>query len=386
MHEAPAPVGLASVNSDYVTTSVSLLNPAGGVLVPDCVATVAGSPGGMSTLSGDVVLPSQPQHGGALVLIDRSYGALTFVNTSPIAAAPCIVHAVVPIPGGSKMNPHDVVIFADDRAYVTRYNRDASASSPQYQGNDVVVINPSTGAFVQRIPLDGYASSGNGPVLVRPDRAVLAGGMIVVSLNQVDESFATYGDGAVVLIDPASNQPVASISIPNLYNCEGMDYIASSHKLLVACGGGSAKPNQPLQSGIAVIDLGATPPRLDQIISSIAFDGRPLDFSWVVAGPTAATPNRAFAASADPNLTGPDAMFQFDFKSGAAVQVTTAPAFTLGAPAVSGDVLFVPQALSKAPKVQLYDVSGPVTVQPQPISTFSPDHDYSLPPRQIAWY
>ncbi|HXJ22625.1 MAG TPA: hypothetical protein VMT03_20575 [Polyangia bacterium] len=380
---APPPVGLASVNSDYSSTTVSLLNPAGGVMVSDCIASSAGSQSNSKTLSGDVVLPSQPQRGGLLVLVDRSYGNLTFVNTTPTPNADCVIHSQIAVPGGGKLNPHDVVIVSDDRAYVTRYNADPTASSVQQMGNDVIVMNQTTGAYISRISLDGYAAVG---VLARPDRALIANGLLAVSLNQVDAAFSTYGDGVVVLINTSTNQVVASVPLPNLTNCEGMDYIASSKTLLVACGGGYASSNQPLQSGIAVIDLAGTPARLDKIISSMAFDGRSLDFSWILAAPTSGAPSRAFTGSTDPNFIGPDALFQFDFGSGAAVQVTTGPSFTLGQPAVSGDVLFVPEAISKAPRVQLFDVSGAVTAAPVAISTFSPDQDHSLPPRQLAWY
>jgi hypothetical protein len=380
---APAPVGLASLNSDYATTSLSLLKPTGGVLMSPCVRSSSIPNSSSKTISGDAVLPSQPQRGGYLVMVDRIYGVLDFVDTSS-----CFIARQIAVPGGGKTNPHDIVVTSDHRAYVTRYDADSTASSPQQVGNDVIVIDPTNGTFISRISLDGYASSGgnSGPVLARPDRALIAGGMIAVSLNQIDATFSTYGDGAVVFIDPATNAVAASVPLPGLYNCEGMDYIASSSTLLVSCGGGYSNPNRPLQSGIAVIDLSASPPRLDHVISSIAFDGRPLDFSWVLSAATPSWPTRAFTGSTDPASMGPDAMFQFDFASGAVVQVTTAPSFTLGAPAVSGPNLLVPEALKNAPMIQLFDVSGPITTAPRSVATFNPDLGNSLPPRQVAWY
>jgi hypothetical protein len=380
---APAPMGLASVNSDYSSTSLSLLKTTGGVAVSDCVQSTALPNSSAKTISGDAVLPSQPQRGGYLVLVDRTDGVLDFVDTTS-----CFIARQIAVPGGGKTNPHDIVITSDHRAYVTRYDADSTASSPQQVGNDVIVIDPTNGTFISRISLDGYASSGNssGPVLARPDRALIANGLIVVSLNQVDATFGTYGDGAVVLLDPATNAVSSSIPLPGLYNCEGMDYIASSSTLLVSCGGGYSNPNRPLQSGIAVVDLGATPPRLDHVISSIAFDGRPLDFSWVLGAATPGAPTRAFTGSTDPASVGRDAMFQFDFTSGAVVTVTTGPSFTLGAPAISGQTLFVPLGLDKAPAIELFDVSGPVTTAPQSVAMFNPDLGNSLPPRQIAWY
>ncbi len=117
---------------------------------------------------------------------------------------------------------------------------------------------------------------------------------------------------------------MASVSLPGLYDCEGMDFVAASHMLLVACGGAFGGRDQPLQSGIAVVDLGASPPRLDHVVSSVAFDGHPVSFGWVLSAPSAAAPNRAFAATYDPKGIAADAVFQFDFASGAVTPVTTA--------------------------------------------------------------
>jgi hypothetical protein len=137
-----------------------------------------------------------------------------------------------------------------------------------------------------------------------------------------------------------------------------------------------------LQSGIAVVDLGANPPRLDHVVSSVAFDGHPVSFGWVLGAPSAAAPNRAFAGTYDPKGIAPDALFQFDFVSGSVTPVTSASAFALGSPALSDQLLLVPEALFTAPKVQLVDVTG----TPQPISGFTPDPKNGLPPRAIAWY
>ena len=313
-----------------------------------------------------------------IVIVDRGNGALTFVDPSG-----CFITRQVAIPGGAKTDPHDVVMLSDHRAYVTRYQANATAANVQQAGNDVIAIDPTTGGYVSRISVDMYASTGAGAqVLARPDRAVIADGRVVVSLNQIDASYATYGDGAVVVIDPTTDKIVASVALPGLYDCEGMDFVGASHMLLVACGGAFGGRDQPLQSGIAVVDLGANPPRLDHVVSSVAFDGHPVSFGWVLAAPSAAAPNRAFAATYDPKGIAPDALFQFDFASGAVVPVTTSAPFSLGSPALADQLLFVPEALLTAPKVQLLDVTG----TPQPKSGFTPDPKNGLPPRAIVWF
>jgi hypothetical protein len=373
----PAPTGLVSLNSDYQSTSLSLLNPDGGLLKGDCVHSSTLGNGTSKTISGDAVLPSQPQRGGYVVIVDRTNGALTFVDP-----AGCFIARQTPIPGGGKLDPHDVVIVSAHKAYVTRYQANLASASPQLIGNDVVAIDPTDGTYLSRVNLDAYASKSAAGVLARPDRAIIADGRVVVSLNQIDASYTAYGDGAVAIIDPATDMVTGSVALPGLYDCEGMDFVPASHTLLVSCGGIYAAKDQPLQSGIAVVDLSASPPRLDHIVSSVALGGHPLDFGWVIAAPAAGAPARAFAGSYDPQGIAPDALVQFDFVSGSVTPVTTAAAFSIGVPALAGGLLFVPQALASAPKIQIVDV----TVSPQPLSGFTADPANGLPAREIAWY
>jgi len=373
----PAPAGLVSLNSDYRTTSLSLLNTLGGAVTGDCVHSTSTSSGTALTISGDAVLPSQPQRGGDIVLVDRANGLLTFVDP-----AGCFVARQVPVPGGGKTNPHDVVIVSEHKAYVTRYDANTS-SSQQQAGNDVVVIDPVTGTFLSRIDMDAYAATGSGAgILARPDRALIADGRVVVSLNQVDATLTMYGSGAVLVIDPATDAVVTRVSLPGLFDCEGMDFMPGTHTLLVSCGGIYGDPNQPLQSGLAVVDFSGSSPRLDHVISSVAFDAHPLDFSWVLGAATPAAPHRAFAGTYRPDAAALDAVFEVDVTSGLVIRVGTAAPFSVGIPALAGDLLFVPEAIAGTPRIQLFDVGG----APQVVSGFTPDVTYNLPPRQIAWY
>ncbi len=163
----PAPSGLASLNSDGTITSLSLLNSVGGVSNGNCVQSNSVGSGTSKTISGDAVLPSQPQHGGKVVIIDRGNGELTFVDPDG-----CFIARQISVPGGPHIDLHDVVILSDKKAYVTRHETNGSSSTVQQRGNDVVVIDPTTGAFLRQINLDAFASTGAGAgVLSRPDRA-----------------------------------------------------------------------------------------------------------------------------------------------------------------------------------------------------------------------
>jgi hypothetical protein len=374
----PAATGLAALNSDLIsTTSLSILSPAGALVHGDCVDSATGASGSSTpTISGDAVLPSQPQRGGNVVIVDRGNGALTFVNPSA-----CIIARQIAIPGGTKTDPHDVVLISDTKAYVTRYSQNLAATDATLAGDDVAVINPSTGAQVGRINLDTYASVVSGStILARPDRAIIAGGQVVVSLDEIDATYVAYGEGKLVVIDPTTDQVSASLALTGLYDCEGMAYVDSSQTLLVACGGPFG--GTTTQSGIAVVDLSVSPPVLTRAILSSAFDSRPLAFGWVLPLPPAAGGTRAFAVTNDPNDTDPDALFAFDYVAGTATKFATSAPFTVGQPAGEPGLLVVPLSTHTAPQIQLYDVSA----APQATTAFTSDPTTNLPPQQVAVY
>ncbi len=378
----PARTGLASINNDtgFQATSVSILDPNGGVIHPDCIDSNPPNGGVIPLISTDVVLPSQPQRGGNLVLIDRGNGLLTTVSPTTCQV---VGQIVVPGAGGVKTNPHDLVTVADHKAYLTRYQPNAAATSASQMGNDVITIDPTTGTFISRIDVDAYASAVAGTtILARPDRVIIAGGKIVVSLNEADASYKTYGDGMVIVIDPATDAVVASVTLTGFNDCEGMDYIASTQTLLVACGGTYMAANQAVQSGVAVVDLGATPPSVTKTITGAAFGNQPVNFSWVLAVPPAGGGTRAFAGTNDPNLVAPDVLFSFDYLLGTTTQVATSDPYSIGPSAATASLLFVPEFLGSTPKVQLFDITGP----PQATTAFAPDTVNNLSPVQVGWY
>ncbi|HVT10048.1 MAG TPA: hypothetical protein VHO67_21455 [Polyangia bacterium] len=372
----PAMTGFAVVNSDYSTTSLSLLDTTGALVRPDCVDSATRSSGSVTkTISGDAVLPSQPQLGGNVVVVDRGNVALTFVDP-----ATCAIVRQILVPG-VRTNPHDVVMLGAHKAYVTRYDRNLAATDPRLAGNDVAIVDPTTGALRGRIDLDAFASDVPGAtILARPDRMLLVDGRVIVSLNEIDQGFRTYGEGKVVVVDPATDSVTAALALTGLSNCEGMTYVDAQKTLLVACGGPFGKPGSA--SAIAVVDLGASPPVLARVIPSSAFDGRPVGMGWVVALPPAAGGTRAFAVTNDPNDVQPDALFAFDYLAGTADPVATSGPYTLGVAAGLPGLLLVPNATTSRPRIDFYDVTG----APTPTTTLTSDPVTGLPPQAIAAY
>jgi hypothetical protein len=368
--------GLAVVNSDYSTTSLSILDTTGALVHADCVDSATGAHGSVTkTISGDAVLPSQPQLGGDVIIVDRGNVALTFIDPGSCT----IVHQIL-VPG-ARTNPHDVVMLAPHKAYVTRFDLNLAATDPTLAGNDIAVIDPATGAQTGRIDLDVYASQVAGAtVLARPDRALLVNGQVIVSLDEIDHGFATYGEGKVVVIDPATDTVTAAVALTGLADCEGMAYVDEQKALLVACGGPYGGP--PSKSGIAVVDFSVSPPALARVIPSSAFDGRPLSFGWVLAVPPAGGGTRAFAVTSDPNDAQPDALFAFDWVAGTASQFATSGPYTLGVPAGLPGLLLMPNSTPSTPRIDLYDVTG----APTATTRFTSDPATGLPPQQVAPY
>lgn len=371
----PAMIGLAVVNSDFSTTSLSILDATGALVRADCVDSATGANGGPNkTISGDAVLPSQPQLGGEVIVVDRGNVALTFVDPGA-----CKIDHQILVPG-VRTNPHDVVMLTAHKAYVSRYDFNLAATDPTLAGNDIAVIDPTTGALRKRIDLDAYASPVAGAtILARPDRMLLVAGQVIVSLDEIDQGFKTYGEGKLVVVDPVADAVTASVALTGLANCEGMT-TADAATLLVACGGPFGGPAS--QSGIAVVDLGASPPVLTRVIPSAAFDARPLDISWVLALSPAGGGTRAFAVTNDPNDVDPDALFAFDYVAGTTSRFATSGPFTLGAPAGLPGLLLMPNSTLSMPLIDRYDVTG----TPSATTTFTSDPATGLPPQQIAPY
>jgi hypothetical protein len=378
----PAAVGLAVVNTDYASTSLSLLSLTGALSKPDCAHTTTTGTGS-TTISNDAVLPSQPQRGGKIVLIDRGNTALTFIDP-----ATCAFTNQISAKGGFNMsNPHDVVILRDDKAYVTRYEKNAAAASPTAAGDDVLILDPRSGAVAGHIDLGAYIVPVAGATIqARPDRALIAAGKVVVSLNELSGDFSTYAEGRIVVIDPATDQVAQSVAMTGLKNCEGMTYLAAAKLLLVVCGGSFGVQDQVLESGIALVDMSGSTAVLTHTISAVAFNDRPLSFQ-AISGTTAGATSRAFVTTLGAFASGsapaiPDQVFVVDLGTGVTTAFGSSTAYDLGAGLLSNGQFLLPDGSASAPRIHVYDIAG----TPTEAASFVDDTVNGLPPRQVEAY
>jgi hypothetical protein len=376
------PSGIVVVNSDYQASSVSLLDRNGNLLKDGCFNSGSGANGLSLTLSGDVVLPTQLPLGGAVVVIDRGYAVLTWLD--PTTCAPL---GQLAVGTGYAAYPHDLVVLSASKAYVTRYEVNAAATPAPGDfddGGDLLIVDPSQAKIVGRIDLVPFAPAGTN-IQPRADRALLVDGMVYVSLNAISGDFKNYGTGRIVVVDPTSDQVAGTIDIPNAKNCGAMTYLAAEKKLLVACAGAySDGPQQFASSAIVAIDLGATTMTVVTQINASDVSGLPFSNG----GMAALNGNSVLGVTlGDFSNIPPDQMWSVSLAGGQPSKVfTSTEAFALGA--VLADVkngrIFVADGTTNSSAfVRAFAFASGGFVATKAIDA---DPSHHLPPRALAWY
>jgi hypothetical protein len=378
--------GLAVVNSDFKgSTSISLLDPTTRALVrDDCINSGTTSATLSQTLSGDVTLPSQPQPGNELALIDRGNSAITWLD--PMT---CLVKRQLSVKTGFESNPKDLVAISASKAYVPRYETNtAPGAQPNDGGDDLLIIDPTAATILGRIEMAPHAAPVEGKtIFARPDRALLADNKVFVTLNSMDEKFAASGEGRLVVVDPATDQVTGVLPLTGMKGCSAMEYVAASKTLMVVCGGFFLDADQGAASGVVVVDV-ATPPAVKTTLPASAVSGgQPLNFSSIVAISSSVVLVGAIGRFADAtnNVEGvPDALLQLDPSTGTVTKLMDAGAFELGRGAGSSAMAMIPQGSTKQPRVQVFTVSAAGSVTKS--GDLDPNPAHGLPPREIAWY
>jgi hypothetical protein len=355
------------IDSDYMSVSLAVADAATGMVAHDgCVSSGSKAPGLTTALSGDVVLPSQPQPGHELLLIDRTNAVLTWLDP-----ASCQVLRQLNVGEGKPANPHDVIPVSAHKAYVTRFAEEAS---------DLAIIDPTAATIIGHVDLRGLSTQPDGdkPALVMPDRGLLVGGKVYVSLGEMSADYQTGGPARLAVVDPATDAVSGTIDLPSLRSCGVVTALPDGSKLAVGCSGIYADPATQIgQSGVGWVDLAASPPAVS-VVAAAAF-GAP-----VSAGDVAVlSPNAAFTiAVGDTTSKRPDALWAFDFAGGPPRKVLegTQP-FTLGG--LLGDPatgkVFVGDANPTTPRIVVIDASN-AAAAPTSVSV------NGLPPRSLALY
>jgi hypothetical protein len=376
--------GLAVLSSDRTASSVALYNPATAELRDDCVHSGATGMNMAQALSADVTLPSQAQHSGALTVIDRKNAVITLVD--PATCKPLMQFSVST--GGFKSNPQDVISISSQKLYVTRYEKNAAATDAADDfddGDDILVVNATTGEVIKSIPLSGEVDPS---LQARPDRGVLAEGRVFVTLGSMSGDFGSTGPGRVVVIDPATDAVVRTIDLAPQKNCSAIDYQAAVNKLYVSCGGAfSDGPEQAQGSALVEIDLSGAVPTVTRTIPAALVGGQPINFSYAaIVGDVALVGTLGSFPDAKAGSPGSaDAVFWVALDGSSSAKVLDGGAYNLGRAAADGTRkrVFLPDGDATTPRVHVFDVSATGATES---GTFESNPAAHLPPREVAWY
>jgi len=378
-------VGLAVVNSDFMSTSISLLDPATSqVTNGDCIDSGSHAPGATLALSGDVVLPSQAQPGNPLVAIDRGNSALTWIDPTT-----CTPERQLDVSTGFYANPHDVIGVSATKAYVTRYERNAAPTADPADfddGDDVLIIDPSVPVITGRIDLSSYAVQLAGATIqARPDRALLVGTTLYLALADLSDDFKAASHGRLVVIDTATDRVTRTIDVADLQNCSGLSYLAASGVLVVSCGGAFSDAGQAAGSGIVSFDLTASPPvELDRQ-NTAPFGGRALGAYAGIANDGALGFAVTYGDFSPATTT--DQFWALDTAGRTASKLAdSSDSFTFGGVLVDPDHdrVYLTDANAAAPRVQVYHYTA--ATPPVLETSVNTNPSLDLPPREIARY
>lgn len=212
---------LVVVSSDYLSTSVSLLNADGTPCAQDVITSGSKRPGLLTALSGDVVLPSTPSARGVLLLDRYPNGVLTQLGLSPVG-----VTAQARLSPGFAGNPQDALEL-DGFLLVSRLE-----SIPEGgDGSDLVLLD-QTLSVSARVDLSPHADPGFDPM---PTRLVEVGDYIWVGLTHMSRGdFAQTGPGRVLGLSH-DLQIRARVDVTDLTNCGSV--AASDHAIWALCAG-----------------------------------------------------------------------------------------------------------------------------------------------------
>src|SRR6185295_5105951 len=185
-----------------------------------------------------------------------------------------------------KSFPHDVISVSASKAYVTRFGTNVTPTSdPMSRGEDLIIVNPRADGgpiITGRIDLAPYEAPVAGALIqARPDRGILVGTKVYVTLASQSADYASTGQGRIVVVDTATDTVSGMIALPGLAGCARLDYFAGDQMLYAACGGASSDLDPSATAGVALIDVGANPPAVSKVVPASAFGGKAVNFSWV---------------------------------------------------------------------------------------------------------
>jgi hypothetical protein len=367
------PRAFVVLDTDYMTTNVSVLKTDGTVLSPSIISSSAMPPGLSMALSSDVILPYATPASGDLVLIDQTNNAIDWID--PMSGN---VLAQTSVATGFNADPSDYLEVGSKKAYVTRYDDNTTpGKQPNDAGGDILILDTSAHSVTGRIDL---TDPDNGMLWARPNRMLSVGGQVWVLLERLDAMFMTAGDARVAGVDPQTDKRTFTVDLMGLENCGAAALSPSGKVVAVSCSGNPSGTSNATSS-IVTLDATKNPPvelkrypvaatLVGSLAATVAFASETL-LVGVDEGDSMATPPRN------------DVAFTLDLTSGMATKLLDG-----GDSFVLGDVRCTPGcgdacvlADAKANVLRFWKLTGGMLVAG---NTVNPDPNPGLPPRGLG--
>lgn len=375
--ENGCPGALLVSESDYTSTNISALTPAGLELSESFISSESASPGVTVALSGDVVFPSVAPASGRVVLIDRyPNSVLTFVD-----AASGKVEQQISVGTGFGSNPHDYLELSNERAFVTRYEANPKPGREEHDGgSDVLILDPSDGSISGRIDL---TTADDGELLPRPDHLLRRGDEVWVTLQGLSRDFSKARAQRIVGISLADESVAWTVELTGFTSCGKIALSPSGKRGAVACSGllgGGALAASP-ESDVVLLDLSESPPAVLKSFGASEQLGAPLGSALAFASETLLVGTAFGDAAASRN----DVAYTLDTEDGSVSQLYDAgAAFALGdlqcTPGCADTLCYLADAQANALVVWQITKDGELTHH-APLIT---GESIGLPPRALG--
>jgi hypothetical protein len=275
--------GLLVIESDYQSSNVSALGLDGSVLSPSLASSSTESDGFGVGLSGDVVLPSSPQSGPEIALIDRyPAGVLRFVEL-----ATARVTSELSVATGFRSNPHDYLALNEHKAYVARYESNPNPGQQAFDpGGDILVVDPGLSSISSRIDLASALQGEPAGFSPHPAQLLQVSGRVFALLASYADDYSSSAVSRLVEVDPSSDTLLGTLLLDGLHGCDGMAVSPDQSELAVACTGDDLRSSTPklTGSGLALVDISSAP-RLLKRFDAADLGTDPVGFSVDYAAP-----------------------------------------------------------------------------------------------------
>jgi hypothetical protein len=253
---------------------------------------------------------------------------------------------------GAGSNPHDIVLIAADKAYVTRYD-----------ATSIAIVNPSVGksceGFVRGyIDLSSWADADGIPEM---DQMVRIGDRVFVSVQRLnrDNFFRPAANGALVVIDANEDAAIGAIelSLTNPFTeTKGLVYDAARDRILV--GGPGTLFSDLEDGGMEAVDPNSLQ-SLGVLLSGADLGGDLGDFAM-------AGSSRGYAIVAAQNFVA--SVVEFDLDSGSVGEtLVTSPLLLSDLEITESGRLWVVDRDCFDPGVRVFDVASDAEITTEPI-------------------